>query len=299
MGLLIIQDAGAATPPVAPTLVSATVLSDGVTLRLVFNSFITAGSATNGLSRSVGSITSGSYSGARLNLVIPKIYAGANAGTISYNAASGDLAGAGGDVASFSGVSITNNSTQVAPSVTLVKWSTVDKNSLIAVDGTGYIASLPVGLSQWVMGRADTSFLPADGDHSVFFGPWDGSDFILGFASDATTIFNYLGYSNNGYGYRPFDGTKFTAGNSFASGTGPCAPGDVIEMQYFPALAGGTIKMKINNGTAVTLFTGVNTNLSPAHPAWSPYYTGSTLQISGDGATVSSSNTDGCGPWGI
>lgn len=99
---------------VPPQLVSASVLSDGVTLRLVFDLPLVAGSATLGFTRSVGSITSGSYSGVNLDLVVPKIYQGDSAGTITYSMLLGTLAGAAGLVSSFGPVAITNNSTQVA-----------------------------------------------------------------------------------------------------------------------------------------------------------------------------------------
>lgn len=104
------------TPPqIPPAPLSATVLADGVTLRLVFDAAITSGSATLGMSRSIGTIISGAYSGINLDLVVPTVYVGDSAGSISFDANTGTLAGAGGFVASFGPLAIINNSTQVAP----------------------------------------------------------------------------------------------------------------------------------------------------------------------------------------
>jgi hypothetical protein len=112
-GLYVQSNGGAA--PVPPTLVSATILSDGVTLRLLFSQPITAGTATLGLTRSVGTISSGSISGGNVDLTIPKVYAGDSVGTITYDAGTGDLAGAGGDVASFGPTAIVNNAAAWTP----------------------------------------------------------------------------------------------------------------------------------------------------------------------------------------
>jgi hypothetical protein len=105
MGLLTLFSDDA----IAPTLVSATILSDGVTLRMVFSEAVT-GTAALGFTRSTGSISSGAIDGVNVDLTIPKVYAGGSVGTVSYDADTGDLAGAGGDVASFGPVSITNTS---------------------------------------------------------------------------------------------------------------------------------------------------------------------------------------------
>lgn len=104
------QRQGVAAPP---TIVSQTLLADGVTLRLVFDQALTAGSAV-GLTRSVGTITSASVVGGNLDIVVPKAYAGDSLGTLTYDG-TGTLAGDTGAVAAFGPVAITNNSEQVAP----------------------------------------------------------------------------------------------------------------------------------------------------------------------------------------
>ena len=100
---------------VPPVVSSATVLADGVTLRLVCSQSM-AGTAALGFTRSAGSITSGSISTANVDLVIPIVYSGASVGTLDYSSATGDLAGTNFDLASFTAMAITNNSTQTAPS---------------------------------------------------------------------------------------------------------------------------------------------------------------------------------------
>lgn len=94
-----------------PTLVSQTVLADGVTLRLVFSQPLIYGSAV-GLTGSVVSIVSAAVVAGSLDVVISKINDGAIAGTISYSGA-GILAGASGAVAAFGPVAIDNQSTQL------------------------------------------------------------------------------------------------------------------------------------------------------------------------------------------
>lgn len=138
------------TPP-AP--LSATVLADGVTLRLVFDQAIISGSATDGMSRSVGTISSGTYSGVNLDLTIPKVYSGDSVGTISYTP--GTLAGAGGAVAAFGPVAITNNSTQVAWSPASLPgivdygiWS--DLSHLISADGVNPVVSAGDPVRKWL-----------------------------------------------------------------------------------------------------------------------------------------------------
>lgn len=111
-----------------PRFVSATILADGVTLEVVFDRPIVSGSATLGFSRSVGSISSGVVSGSTVTLTVPEAFIGENAGTISYDAGTGTLAGDGGDVASFGPESITNNSTQTRTAPTLTGWT-------VAADG--------------------------------------------------------------------------------------------------------------------------------------------------------------------
>jgi hypothetical protein len=131
-----------------PALVSATILSDGVTLRLLFSQPITAGTATLGLTRSVGTISSGSISGTNVDLTIPKVYAGDSVGTITYDAGTGDLAGAGGDVASFGPTAIVNNAAAWTPAEIFTGGRLGDyfdprvvSTMRANVDGTGDIAA--------------------------------------------------------------------------------------------------------------------------------------------------------------
>jgi hypothetical protein len=150
---------GAPPVPVPPSLVSATILSDGVTLRLVFTSPIIAGDAEDGLSRSVGTITSGAVVGGNVDLTIPLVYAGDSVGTISYDANTGSLAGAGGFVESFGPLAITNDSEQVWTPASLPGivdygiWSDLSRLKQNS-DGSGAVANVddPVG---WWRGQLD------------------------------------------------------------------------------------------------------------------------------------------------
>ena len=99
-----------------PAVLSATVLADGITLRLAASKPVT-GTADLGLTRSVSSISSGAISDVNIDLTVPAVLAGSDAGTIAYDAATGDLTGADGDVFTFAAMDITNNSTQVVPVV--------------------------------------------------------------------------------------------------------------------------------------------------------------------------------------
>jgi hypothetical protein len=150
---------GAPPVPVPPSLVSATILSDGVTLRLVFTAPIIAGDAEDGLSRSVGTITSGAVVGGNVDLTIPLVYAGDSVGTISYDANTGGLAGAGGFVESFGPVAITNDSEQVWTPASLPGivdygiWSDLSRLKQNS-NGTGTVANVddPIG---WWRGQLD------------------------------------------------------------------------------------------------------------------------------------------------
>lgn len=95
----------------APVAGSAEVLVSGETLEITFSLSITSGSATAGFTWTGGTIISGSYTGDTLTLVVAPSITGSPGGTLSYDSGTGSLAGAGGDVASFGPVAVTNNST--------------------------------------------------------------------------------------------------------------------------------------------------------------------------------------------
>ena len=144
--LLLFGDAPAAAPP---TIVSQTLLADGVTIRCVPSVPLTTGDAV-GLTRSVGTITSASVVGGNLDLVIPKAYAGDDLGTLTYDG-TGTLAGDTGAVAAFGPVAITNSAAAWTPAelpgiIDYMIWSDLTRlfqNS----DGTGAVASVddPIG----------------------------------------------------------------------------------------------------------------------------------------------------------
>lgn len=143
--LLLFGDARA----VPPTIVSQTLLADGVTVRCIFDQALTAGDAV-GLTRSVGTITSASVVAGNLDIVVPKAYAGDAIGTLTYDG-TGTLAGATGSVAAFGPVAITNNGPAWTPAelpgiIDYMIWSDLTRlfqNS----DGTGAVASVddPIG----------------------------------------------------------------------------------------------------------------------------------------------------------
>ena len=148
--------AGTGSSAAPPTIVSQTLLADGVTLRLVFDQALTAGSAV-GLTRSVGTITSASVVDGNLDIVVPKAYAGDDLGTLTYDG-TGTLAGATGAVAAFGPVAITNSAAAWTPAeltgiVDYMIWSDLTRlfqNS----DGTGAVASVddPIGYMRGQLG---------------------------------------------------------------------------------------------------------------------------------------------------
>ena len=98
---------------VPSTPLSASILSDGVTLRAVMSKGVT-GSATDGLVWSEDSITSGVLTDdVYLDLTIPLVLADADDSdfTLDYSAASGSLTSDGGDLLSFS-IPVSNGSEQ-------------------------------------------------------------------------------------------------------------------------------------------------------------------------------------------
>ena len=141
--------AGTGSSAAPPTIISQTLLADGVTIRCVGSVPLTTGDAV-GLTRSVGTITSASVVGGNLDIVIPKAYAGDSIGTLTYDG-TGTLAGATGAVAAFGPVAITNSATAWTPAelqgiVDYMVWSDLTRlfqNS----DGTGAVASVddPIG----------------------------------------------------------------------------------------------------------------------------------------------------------
>lgn len=97
------------TIPAVPTVVSAVIGATGRALTWTFSAPL-GGSGTLGFTLSGASITSGSASGSTVTQVISQVLSGSVVSG-SYTTTTGTLVGYGGEVASFSDVAITNNST--------------------------------------------------------------------------------------------------------------------------------------------------------------------------------------------
>lgn len=94
--------------PALPTPVSAVIAANGTTLTWTFSAPL-GGSGTLGWALSGATIASGTVAGLTVTQTISQVLAGATV-TGGYSATTGNLAGYGGDVATFSSFAITNNS---------------------------------------------------------------------------------------------------------------------------------------------------------------------------------------------
>lgn len=143
----VVNIAPAATDTTAPTLSSATIGTNGTTVTLTFSEAVSIGSGGNGgfaITPSGGAATlsysSGSGSSSLVYTASRTILQGETA-TIAYTQpGNGVEDAAGNDLASFSGTSVTNNSTQTAggPTITSTSDDTPTDGSTLTVNGTGF-----------------------------------------------------------------------------------------------------------------------------------------------------------------
>lgn len=192
-----------------PVPVSWTVLADGVTLRGVFTQSITAGSLT-GLTASIVTLSSGAVVGGNFDITIPKVYQGADAGTITYSG-SGTLAGAGGLVAAFGPTAIVNDSTQVAPAY--ATWDPAFANSRIGFSNGDLRASL-LENANWSSFGSTGVILPGE---KKCFGIIVGTagNTMIGFGNSSASVVDnqFLGFTADAVGF-------FNAGQVYWDGSG-------------------------------------------------------------------------------
>ena len=159
-GILTSTELNFSTDPGAPALLTAVLDAAGCSIELTFDKDIVSGDASLGFTRSVGVILSADYSGPVVTLHIPKTLQGAAVGTITYNAATGDLAGTYAEVPSFGPIAVTNGSTLTGT------WASIASSS-VAGSGWRAIAALD-----------STSFAYAEGGgHTLRKYAWNGSTY--------------------------------------------------------------------------------------------------------------------------
>lgn len=106
-GLIIFSMMSSAGSPAAPTLSSATIAADGVTLTLVFSSAVTAATPPAGWSITTGVVSSGIVSAGNIVLTLETVYTG-EVVTVSYDSGTGDVVG----LANIVAAAVVNNSAQ-------------------------------------------------------------------------------------------------------------------------------------------------------------------------------------------
>lgn len=126
------------TIPAVPTVVSAVIGATGRALTWTFSAPL-GGSGTLGFTLSGASITSGSASGSTVTQVISQVLSGSVVSG-SYTTTTGTLVGYGGEVASFSDVAITNNSTVTGG---LTSYPLDDDGTLATGFGFGLLTMTP------------------------------------------------------------------------------------------------------------------------------------------------------------
>lgn len=178
-----------------PTLVSAEIRPDGVTLRTTWSQTLTTGSSTLGFSVTGTNIdNTPGFAANILDFVVPVVFPGAPAITISFNDAVGTLGGAGGDVVSFGPVAVTNNSALTGI------WSQVGNRASWISSGTNRF-----GATSW--GTTDIAAIENDGD-SIFARRFDGTNWVT------------LGTSFTGMGTIAQPAICYMSGTNFAIRSG-------------------------------------------------------------------------------
>jgi len=95
-------------PPVPS---SASIAIDGYTLTIAFSAPVVSGTPALGFTVAGTTVDSAVISGGNIVITIPTQLTGVSVGDVSYDDTVGNIAGLGGDVASFGSLSVTNNST--------------------------------------------------------------------------------------------------------------------------------------------------------------------------------------------
>lgn len=104
-------------PPAEVNLLSVALGDDDASLVLTFDQPLAGGAPLLGVSRTLGSITSGSIVDGSLVLVIPRVFAGDELGAVSYDDSVGTLAGEYGFVTAFLSEEIVNTADPWTPQV--------------------------------------------------------------------------------------------------------------------------------------------------------------------------------------
>lgn len=107
-----------------PTPSGASISSDGYTLTIAFSAPVVSGTPALGFTIAGTTVDSAVISGGNIVITIPTQLTGVSVGDVSYDANVGNIAGAGGDVASFGSLSVTNNSTATG------NWSSLGSSSV-------------------------------------------------------------------------------------------------------------------------------------------------------------------------
>lgn len=108
-------------PPVPS---GASISTDGYTLTIAFSAPVVSGTPALGFTIAGTTVDSAVISGGNIVITIPTQLTGVAVGDVSYDATVGDIAGAGGDVASFGSLAVTNNSTATG------NWSSLGQSSV-------------------------------------------------------------------------------------------------------------------------------------------------------------------------
>lgn len=108
-------------PPVPS---SASISIDGYALTIAFSAPVVSGTPALGFTIAGTTVDSAVISGGNIVITIPTQLTGVSVGDVSYDANVGNIAGAGGDVASFGSLSVTNNSTATG------NWSSLGSTSV-------------------------------------------------------------------------------------------------------------------------------------------------------------------------
>lgn len=108
-------------PPVPS---GASISTDGYTLTISFSVPVVSGTPALGFTIAGTTVDSAVISGGNIVITLPMQLIGASVGDVSYDDTVGNIAGAGGDVASFGSLSVTNNSTATG------SWSSLGSTSV-------------------------------------------------------------------------------------------------------------------------------------------------------------------------